>query len=171
MAHDPGLSGLDLEFENGHVSVQLALSTSDIALLAPDGDARTAMVALGRTAIRLSTVGGAALSPSSVDFAADKSGAFVKLSYPLDQSGHPLTVVSDVPVRMLRGHRQLLVAKAGGRVVTEKMLDAWTGPVTIAFEPLEPSSIADRQSVVVLLVLFVTPFLAATIRRLTPHAW
>jgi hypothetical protein len=72
---------------------------------------------------------------------------------------------------MLRGHRQLLVAKADGRVLIEKMLDGWTGPVTIALEPPEPSPVGARRSLIVMLFLCLTSlFAAAAIRRLTTHA-
>jgi hypothetical protein len=56
----------------------------------------------------------------------DEGGARIRLSFDIPASSQPsrqLTITSDVPKRVSRGHRELLMVRVGGRAVAETLLD------------------------------------------------
>ena len=120
------------------------MAAADVALIAPGGeaDARPILGDLAREAVHLS-VDGAAL-PARVDEVSFEEGAArVRVSFAIAESRSPvrrLTIASDVPKRVARGHRQLMVVSADDRVLAERLLDAKSGPVAIDFEAASPSA-------------------------------
>lgn len=132
-AHDPGLSALDVSVRGDAVSASLALSSADVALAAPAGDARAALTELARTAVRL-TLDGKALPPAIERVDLEQDGARVHWSFTIPASARgvrQLSVTSDVPRRLARGHREMLVVRIGDRVAMETLLDRDSAPVTL----------------------------------------
>jgi hydrogenase/urease accessory protein HupE len=141
-AHDPGLSALDITIENGGIRARLAMSTADVALAAPGAgtDAPRAIGGLALHAIRLS-LGGQELA-ATIDRAWMEDGVYVELLFPMPQrSTAVLTVTSDTPARLARGHRQLLTVRDGERVVAQHLLDATSAPVSIPLPSTAPPTL------------------------------
>jgi hypothetical protein len=142
-AHDPGLSALEIGVGRGTISVSLSMARADAALVAsgPDADPRQALTALAREAIRLS-LDGEALAPAGDEVSIDATGARLRTVFRIHGSAHRtgrLTVTSDVPKRLARGHRELLVVTIGGTETAQKLLDAESDSLTIDL-------IADRRA-------------------------
>ena len=131
-AHDPGLSTLEIDV--GHaVSASLSIAAPDIATLAASDGVQPALRALAHDAVHL-FVDDESVPPLIDEISLEDGAARVRLSFasaPLRDRFRRLEIASDVPGRIARGHRQLLVVRLGGRVVTERLLDAGSGPVTI----------------------------------------
>ena len=87
-----------------------------MALIAPGGDdARLKLSELARDAVRLS-VDGEAVPPVVDEVSIEDGAARVRLSFAIAQSrsqARRLTITSDVPKRVARGHRELLVVSRG----------------------------------------------------------
>jgi hypothetical protein len=140
-AHDPGLSSLDVSVEGARVSVVLAMSASDVALVANGDERRLQLSQLAREAIRLS-IDGRTMTAGSVEVTLDDGGARVHLAFdvsPAEQQTRRLQIESDVPDRVSRGHREMLVVKTGDRLLTEQLLDNRSGPVTIDVATTPPA--------------------------------
>src|SRR5262249_33686140 len=123
-AHDPGLSALEIGVRPGTILVSLSMATADAALVAsgPDGDWRTALTALAREAIRLS-LDDEALAADEEEVSIDAGGARVRTVFRVRESAREtrrLIVTSDVPKRVARGHRELLVVTVGGTQAAQK---------------------------------------------------
>ena len=135
-AHDPGLSALDVHV-NERVTMSLSIATADVAALAPGrGDMREALSAIARDAIHLS-IDGEAVQPGARDVTIDDGGAQVRWSFAIPPARgrvRHLAIASDVPKRMPRGHRQLLVVTMGESVVAHRLLDAESRAATIDLE-------------------------------------
>jgi hypothetical protein len=142
-AHDPGLSSLDVSVSDGAISVTLSLASEDVALVASRaGDTRQKLIELARTALR---VGFDDHTLRHVDQAVsiDEEGARVRLSFraPNATDGpQRLEIESEVPARVSRGHRELLIVRVDGRVVTEKLLDAASGSAAVDLDTMSPSA-------------------------------
>ena len=143
-AHDPGLSALDVSVMNGVISAQLSVAAADVALIVAgtNADARMALGRLAGDGVRVA-IDGIPL-PAVVDDVSIEGGAGrvqVSFAMPESRGNRPrLTIESDVPKHVARGHRQLLVVTAGDRVVTEKLIDAATGAVTVDVEAVRSSA-------------------------------
>lgn len=143
-AHDPGLSALDIRIHDAAVSAQVSIAAPDVALMMSSEDVggrRLILSALVRDFVRL-TVDGVPL-PGVVDDASIEEGAArVQLSFAMapSRTRSRLTIESDLPNRVARGHRELLTVRAGDRVVIEKLLDASTGSVVIDLEAASPQA-------------------------------
>ncbi len=136
LAHDPGLSVVELRVETGGLSAELAFSPPDIDLVVPldadrDGRVTAAELAAARPALeRLARkmldvrLGGRPAAVERVDLSIDETGGLrVRLHF----VGPPgdLYVRSAVLARLSRGHKQYIVLRnAQGRVVAERILDA-----------------------------------------------
>ena len=134
-AHDPGLSALDVRVHDDVLSAQLSIAAPDVALMTSshDIDRRLILSELVRDSLRLA-VDGVPLPVVVDDVSIEEGAARVQLSFAMAPShtrGRRLTIASDVPNRVARGHRELLTVRAGDRIVTEKLLDSSTGPVAI----------------------------------------
>ena len=143
-AHDPGLSSLDVRVSGSAISVSLSIAAPDVALLADGGEAdvRRQLSEMARDAVRLS-VDGEALPPVIDEVAIDAGAARVRLSFALGQTRRQalrLSIASDVPTRVARGHRELMVVSVDDRVVAERLLDAESGPAAIDLEAASPSA-------------------------------
>jgi hydrogenase/urease accessory protein HupE len=133
-AHDPGLSSLDLRLAAGGVTALLSMSAPDVELAAPGARDRTPheIGRLALTAIQVSVDG----EPLKVDVDRvwmEEGAAFVQLSFAAVRlPDADLTITSHIPARLARGHRQLLSVSDGERTVARWLLDAGSGPVTVA---------------------------------------
>lgn len=131
LAHDPGLSALDVHVEADRIVATLSLAAADAReVLARDGRGLTVLAA---EAIEL-RVDGAALAGSIVDSPQPPDGAAVAVSF-TRQPGARLMVRSTVVSRLPRGHRQLVVVRGvDGRPIAERMLGAGEDTVDVALE-------------------------------------
>jgi len=148
-AHDPGLSTLDVVVNDRDVSVTLSMSTPDVAIAVPASRAnmREGLLNLVRESLHV-TIDDNALAPLGHEIAIADSGAHVRLSYELpiasSSSTHRLTIASDIPKRLARGHRELLTVKDGRGADTERVLDA--ASEAVAIEVARPSGWVSRVS-------------------------
>jgi len=134
-AHDPGLSTLEVTVNGREISTSLSMSAADVALGVQGSDANTrqALRLFARDSVHL-TFDDHTLSPTHDEVVPVDGGTRIRLSYDLpirEGSSHArLTIASDVPKRLARGHRQLLTVKADG-ASTESLLDSGSTPVAI----------------------------------------
>ena len=141
-AHDPGLSTLDLDVR-GAVSASLSIAAPDVALLTTgNADLQRKLEELAHEAVRLFVDGEPV--PSVIDEVSVEDGAArVRLSFGLAPSrdrSRRLEVTSDLPRRLARGHRQLVVVRVDDHAVKETLLDAESGPVAIDVGVVSPST-------------------------------
>ena len=134
-AHDPGLSALDVGVSRETVTVSLSMARADVALVAPgrEVDPRSALISLAREAIHLS-VDGETLSSVHDEALVDAAGARVRMTFAVRTSSdatQALLITSDVPKRLLRGHRELLIVYADGDRTVQKLLDSTSDSVTV----------------------------------------
>ena len=155
LAHDPGLSSLDVSVTPGAISISLSIAASDVALIAPSGDPRPQLRALAREALRMS-IDGETLSPLADEVRIKDGAAYLHLSFAIE--GRPegrhyerlfersqsqsqsrrLVIASDVPRRVSRGHREMMIVRSDDRVIVETLLDAGSDPVAINLDGLSP---------------------------------
>ena len=125
-AHDPGLSSLEVGVGGDGISVLLSLAGADVALAAPGRETDTQLLGeLARSTVRLS-LDGRMLPSVGDEVSFEDGGARIRLSFDIPASSHPsrqLTITSDVPKRVSRAHRELLIVRVGGRVAAEALLD------------------------------------------------
>ena len=133
-AHDPGLSALDVVVNGRGLLATLSMSIPDVELAAPlDGD-RTGLDIgkLAKHAIRLS-VDDETLTPTIDRVWMEDGGAYVRLMVPVARlSNARLTISSDVPAYLARGHRQLLTVSRGEEVLAETLIDAKSREISVA---------------------------------------
>ena len=144
-AHDPGLSALDISVKGDTISASLSIAASDVALLAPGGgaDARAKLLQLAHEAIRVS-IDGEELPSRVEDVSIDAGGVQARWSLAIPASPRQtrrLSIASDVPGQLSRGHRELVVVRVDDRVVTERLLDAESDPVAIDLASASPSDL------------------------------
>jgi len=124
--------------------MSLSIATADVAALAPvPGDMRQALSEIARDAVHLS-IDGEAVQPGARDVTSNDGGAQVRWSFAIPPARgrvRQLAITSDVPKRMPRGHRQLMVVTIGESVVAQRLLDAESGAATIDLEAA-PSSLS-----------------------------
>ena len=135
-AHDPGLSTLDVAVNDRVVSVTLSMSAPDVALAVQALHTNTpeALRAFARDSVHLA-FHDHVLAPAHDDVVPGDGGTRVHLSYDLPigeaSSTNRLTIASDIPRRLARGHRELLTVKDGRAAIIESLLDASSGPVAV----------------------------------------
>lgn len=120
IAHDPGLSLLDVRIEPRQITAVLSLAGGDATLVG----GRDAFSKLTQDALQLS-LDGRTISPSATSIWFDESGGLHgRLLY--DRGvGSRLVLRSTVAGHLPRGHRELLSIRApDGAVLLERMLDA-----------------------------------------------
>ena len=83
LAHDPGLSSLDVSVTRSAISLSLSLAASDVALIAPSGDPRPQLRALARDAVRVS-IDGETLSPLADEVLIKDGAAYLHLSFAIE---------------------------------------------------------------------------------------
>src|SRR6185436_16838872 len=120
LAHDPGLSVLDIRIEQRQIVAVLSLAGGDAAMLG--GGAGFSKLA--HDALQLS-LDGRSISPSATSISSDESGGLHGRMLYDRTSGSRLVVRSTIVSRLARGHRELLSIRApDGVVLSERMLDA-----------------------------------------------
>jgi len=129
-AHDPGLSALEVRVDRQTIVAVLSLAAADatvvggrdaVGRLALDAvDVRSDGTSLGRTLDRMWTD--------------ESNGVHARVIYQ-SAAGATLTLRSDVPARLLRGHRELVSIKSpDGTLLAERMLDARSSEVAASME-------------------------------------
>jgi HupE / UreJ protein len=144
LAHDPGLSALEVSVSGNEIAATLSVSPADVAALAPTGDhsqviARLRDIARGAVHLELD---GEPLVLEWQHVESDQSGTRIRLVYPPLQPNRPvrrLVVISDMPQQLSRGHRELVTITADGRVASEGMLDAEASSLAVDLVASPPS--------------------------------
>jgi hydrogenase/urease accessory protein HupE len=142
-AHDPGLSALDVSVNGATIATSIAISAADVTQIAhaASTEPSRAIRDVVRGAVRLS-IDGALVPVAHEEVTLSDDGARVLMSYASSASSlqsRRLEVTSDLPARIARGHRQLLVVTAAGRTVAERVLDATSSAVLIDLVAAPPS--------------------------------
>jgi hypothetical protein len=136
LAHDPGLSSLDVGVTRGAISMTLSIAASDMALVTSGQpvDRRTALNTLVRESVHLSLDGDALTPAGDEEVQVDESGARIRLLFlpgVSKQGTRRLAIASEVPARLARGHRELLVVNIGGGQPSQTLLDAQSNSFTV----------------------------------------
>ena len=120
LAHDPGLSVLDIRIEQRQIVAVLSLAGADAAIVG----GRDGFSKLIPDALQLS-LDGRSVSPSATSVWSDESGGLHGRMLYDRPSGSRLVLRSTIVTHLARGHRQLLSIRApDGVVLSERMLDA-----------------------------------------------
>jgi hypothetical protein len=140
LAHDPGLSALEVLVTSSRIVAILSIAAADLAFIAEvaaERNGREPQVrAVDRTERRLGAfastavtirLDGRMLEGSVHHVAIDESGGHVQLSFPA-APGATLGISSDVSRLLARGHRELVSIRSGdGSLLSEYLLDALSG--------------------------------------------
>jgi hydrogenase/urease accessory protein HupE len=120
LAHDPGLSLLDVRIEPRQIVAVLSLAGADAALVGgPDAFSK-----LTQDALQLS-LDGRSIAPSATSIWSDESGGLHGRMIYDRPSGSRLVLRSTIMSHLARGHRELLTIHGpDGVVLSERMLDA-----------------------------------------------
>jgi hypothetical protein len=142
-AHDPGLSSLDVTVTGTAISASVSIAPADVALLRSrsNRDIESALRELVHNAVQLS-VDGKPLSVAKEDREVGANGARIHFVYRGPESSarmRRIVVSSTLPQRLGRGHRELAVVTAGGRVASESVLDATTASMSVDLVVESPS--------------------------------
>ena len=120
LAHDPGLSVLDIRIEQRQIVGVLSLAGADAATVG----GRDGFSKLTHDALQLS-LDGRSISPSATSVWSDESGGLHGRMLYDRPSGSRLVLRSTIVGYLARGHRELLSIRApDGVVLSEQMLDA-----------------------------------------------
>ena len=169
LAHDPGLSALDVNVTGTTISATLSVSAADVAFLGPDlefpprlpgnsrsdprearnsrsdprvpGDGATRLRDIVRDAVRLA-VDGEPLMLEWQHLDSDRGGIRIRFEYAPVRPDRPvrhIVVTSDMPEQLSRGHRELVTVTADGRIVGESVLDAEIRTLAVAVSEPPPS--------------------------------
>jgi len=126
LAHDPGLSSLEVNITRLTTSAVLSMSAADLTVLVSETGigAERALDDLARRAVQIS-VDGHLLPLTATRVELDDKGANVRLSFAHGAGREArVTVSSGVPLKLARGHRELVVVTVDGLPARESMLDA-----------------------------------------------
>jgi len=120
LAHDPGLSLLDVDLVPGRLVVTLTIAAADAAIVeGRHGD----LAALAIEDIDVS-IDGAPLDGAVRHVSIDgESNRLLAIHFDRPR-GSRLTIHSSVPARFPFGHREMLVVRVDGQPLAERMLDA-----------------------------------------------
>ena len=120
LAHDPGLSVLDIGIEQRQIVAVLSLGGADAVMVG----GRDGFSKLTHDALQLS-LDGRPISPSATSVWSDESGGLHGRMLYDRTAGSRLVVRSTIVRHLARGHRELLsIRAADGVVLSERMLDA-----------------------------------------------
>jgi hydrogenase/urease accessory protein HupE len=119
LAHDPGLSSLDVRIEPHEMVAVLALAASDARIVG----SKEAVSTVARDSIELVLDGRRLRASETSAWSDENGGVHVRINY--DRTyGRQLVVRSAIASRLARGHRELLsVRTEDGTVLSECMLD------------------------------------------------
>jgi hydrogenase/urease accessory protein HupE len=129
-AHDPGLSGLEVAVGPAHVDVTLSIASADAEMLRAPHDAVHVWS------------DGVALTRPLLHTTRDSTGVRIVLRF---DTSYPkrLTVTSEVPAQLSRGHRQLVsIRTMAGGVLAERLIDAAANTVAVELTQAEPGGAA-----------------------------
>jgi hydrogenase/urease accessory protein HupE len=130
-AHDPGLSALDVRVAPDRIVVVLSLATADARIAAADSGGHLDAFAADSIELLLDGVRLSATVESEPRKDTTDGGTSVALVFPRI-TGTQLTVRSGVPVRLARGHRELLTVRdTSSQPLAERMLDERTDAVDL----------------------------------------
>jgi hypothetical protein len=126
LAHDPGLSAMDVRVQRQEVIGVLSLAASDAAT----AGGSEALAQAARESISVS-LDNRRVRAAAVSTWSDASGSVhVSLTYPR-ADGSRLAIRSDLLAYLPRGHRQLVsIRAADGALLQERMLDAHSNEIT-----------------------------------------
>ncbi len=134
LAHDPGLSALEVSVSGTTISATLSVSAADLTLLAPAAvpeEAVTRLRDVARDAVHL-TIEGEPLVLEWQHVESDRSGTRVRFVHVRSsRSAGRLVVTSDLPRQLSRGHRELLTVSVDRRVVSAGVLDDETSSLSV----------------------------------------
>jgi hypothetical protein len=153
LAHDPGLSALEINVSGTTISAMLSVSAADVMLMAPASvpeEAVTRLRDVARASVRL-MVDGEPLVLERQHLESDRSGTRIRFEYaPVrsSRSVRDLVVTSDMPRQLSRGHRELVTITANERVAGEGMLDAGTTSLAVDLVQMPPSRVRQAWSFV-----------------------
>jgi hydrogenase/urease accessory protein HupE len=120
LAHDPGLSALDIRVEQRQIVAVLSLAGADAAIVG----GRDGFSKLTHDALQLS-LDGRPICPSATSVWSDESGNLHARMLYDRPSGSRLVLRSTIVSHLARGHRELLSIRApDGTLLSERMLDA-----------------------------------------------
>jgi hydrogenase/urease accessory protein HupE len=128
-AHDPGLSALDVQIAPNRIVAVLSLAAADARTAADVSGGSLDAFAVDSVELMLD---GTRLSGTVEKQAADReAGTRVTLLFDRATGSH-LTIHSEVPERLARGHRELVtVHGTAGRRLAERMLDTRLNAVDV----------------------------------------
>jgi hydrogenase/urease accessory protein HupE len=111
------------------------MASADTALVmhSRDMDSRSALISLVRDSIRLS-LDGEVLTSVDEQASVDTSGARIRMTFAIRASSdraRRLFIASDLPKRLARGHRELVIVYAGEDIAAQKLLDEKSDSVTV----------------------------------------
>jgi len=141
LAHDPGLSVLDIGIEQRQIVAVLSLGGADAVMVS----GRDGFSKLTHDALQLS-LDGRPITPSATSVWSDESGGLHGRMLYDRTAGSRLVVRSTIVRHLARGHRELLSIRApDGVVLSERMLDAASDEVVTDISVVgEASSSAAR---------------------------
>jgi hypothetical protein len=134
LAHDPGLSTMDLRFEGGQLLAHLTFAKPDVEPLLPRDDLLDVRVDGTPVAARQTTM------------QANSSNALeIWMRFPL-QAGRCVAIRSLLLGDLAFGHRQYLAARdSNGGVLTQQMLSASNDGVELSLSAAQPASHSFRK--------------------------
>ena len=135
-AHDPGLSTLDVRIGDSQIVAVLSLAASDARGLGTNA----ALAVLAQGSIELILDDRRLVSTATSAWSDDGGGVHARVTYERSP-GVRLTVRSEIPKRLARGHRELLSIDGGsGLVRLERMLDQGATEATVEISAVESRS-------------------------------
>jgi hydrogenase/urease accessory protein HupE len=138
LAHDPGLSALDVRVARTHLVVDLSLAAEDAAQAARRG-ATGRLDVFAQGAIEL-LANGRPLPITVEGISTDEGGVRIRLVAERPDEGR-VVVRSGVPRLLPRGHRQLLTVRSSGdTILEERMLDAEAAEAAVDLDAMAPAS-------------------------------
>jgi hydrogenase/urease accessory protein HupE len=125
LAHDPGLSSVDVQVGTHHVTVTLSVAAADAELVG--GPAGLGQAALDAITVRIEEEAlRGSVEGSSVD---EGNTSHVRLRYD-SRAGATITVRSSMPARLGPGHKELVTVRTdAGSILAERMLDVTANEV------------------------------------------
>jgi hydrogenase/urease accessory protein HupE len=136
LAHDPGLSALDVQVDGHQTAAVLSLSAADAALIGgAEGTGRLAL-----DSIVLLADGRPVAGSVEQIWSDENRGVHARLLYEPSTTTR-LTVRSSIPVKFPPGHREFLsIRSQDGRVISQRMLDARFTEVTTSVAASSPNT-------------------------------
>jgi len=138
LAHDPGLSALDVRVGGDRVVAVLSLAAADAGIVG----GREQIGRLARESIEVRADGRPLDGSVAQTWIDDSRGIHARLVYE-PSVGTTFIVRSAIPARLLPGHRELVSIRTGeGALLAERMCDARLNEVTASVSGLSPASAA-----------------------------